>query len=240
MRGICRYRVEENYKGKINGVNVTEWWDWKQRIERASLLCLENQDGAASVSHKTGNPISLGYSIMQPIISEMTTCDVDKEIIQQLKKAEQLFDKEKGIDYELEHYEFEKRFLKLTYEYRREIMTLNLYINFVDGKVYFIDEDENILGASKLENNAYRNFIRSYISCFEQIVDYNLFELKEDSLAFLRRFEEYGTLRTFLRIGLFSFWYCFTGKSEEECYQAICGRQKQEKQYSKGFKGLIK
>lgn len=226
MRGICRYRVEEKYKGKINGVNVTEWWDWKQRIERASLLCLENHDGAVSVSHKTGNPISLGYSIMQPIISEMTTCDVDKEIIQQLKKAEQLFDKEKGIDYELEHYEFEKRFLKLTYEYRRKIMTLNLYIDFVGGNVYFIDENENILGASKLENNEYRNFICSYISCFEQIVDYNMLESIKDYDAFFAKLDNIGSFRMALRtIGL-CFMYCFTGRSEEECYKAICGRQK--------------
>ena len=229
MRCFCRYRIEENYKGKINGVNVTEWRDWKQRIQRASLLCLENQDGIIFLSAKTGNPISLGNSIILPIISELTTGDVDKEIIQQLKKTEQLFDKEKDINYELEHYDFEKRFLKLIYEYRDNEMILNLYINFVNGNVYFIDEDENVIATSTLENDEYRKFIYSYISYFEQIVDYNLSESKEDTVALLHRFEEYGSFRTFLRIGFYSFWYCFTGKSEEECYKAICGRQKKIK-----------
>lgn len=226
MRGICRYRVEENYKGKINGVNVTEWWDWKQRIECASLLCLENQDGNVSISHKKGNPISLGYSIMQPIISEMTTCDVDKEIIQQLKKAEQLFDKEQGIDYELEHYDFEKRFLKLIYEYRNTEMILNLYVDFVGGNVYFFDENENVIATSILENNEYRNFIHSYICCFQQVVDYNMCEAIKDYDAFFAKLDNIGSFRMALRtIGL-GFLYCFTGRNEEECYKAICGRQK--------------
>lgn len=224
MRGIYRYLIEENYKGKTNTVHVTEWWN--EDIKMAHLLCCENESGVVSVSHKTGNPISLGYSIMQPIISKMTTCDVDKEIVQQLKKAEQLFDKGKGINYELEHYNFEKRFLKLIYEYRNTEMILNLYVDFVNGFVYFIDENENVIASSTLENNEYRNFIHSYICCFQQVVDYNMCEAIKDYDAFFAKLDNIGSFRMALRtIGL-GFLYCFTGRSEEECYRAICGRQK--------------
>ncbi len=224
MRGIYRYRIEENYKGKTNTVHVTEWWN--EDIKRAGLLCFENKSGVVPIGHKKGNSISLGYSIMQPIISEFTTCDVDKEIIQQLKKAEQLFDKEKGIDYKLEHYDFEKRFLKLIYEYRNTEMILNLYVDFVSGFVHFIDENENVIASSTLENNEYRKFIHSYIYYFQQVVDYNMCESIKDCDAFFAKLDNIGSFRMALRtIGL-CFMYCFTGRSEEECYRAICGRQK--------------
>lgn len=232
--GLIRYQIEENYKGKTNSVSVTEFWDWEKRIQSANFHCLENNDGFVGISYKTGTPVAYKYGIIQPIISELTTCDVDKKIIQQLKKAEQLFDKENDLNYELEHYDFEKRFLKLIYEYRNEKIFLNLYINFVNRNVYFIDEDENVIATATLENDEYRKFIYSYISYFERIVDYNISESIEDAAAFLRRFDE-NSFRFFLRCGFYSLWYCLTGRSEEECYKAICGRNKQEKQYSKRF-----
>ena len=228
MRGIYRYRVSEIYKGKTNEVNVIERWNWERGIESASLFCSENHDGSVSASHVTGDPISLGYSIVLPIISRLTTRDVDKKIIQQLKKAEQLFDKEKGIDYELQHYDFEKRFLRLTYKYRAETMTLNLYIDYVNDFVYFIDENGNIVATSTLENGEYRKFIHSYASYFEQAVDYKISEAKMDSIAFLQQIEEKGFLRIFLKTGFYCAWYCLTGRSEVECSKAICGRQKQK------------
>ena len=224
MRGIYKYQIEEKYKGKTITVRATEWWN--EDIKRVGLLCLENESGVVPLGHKKDNPISLGHSIMQPIASELTISEVDKGIIEELKKAEQLFDKEKGINYELEHYDFEKRFLKLTYEYRRELMTLNLYINFVDGNVYFIDENEDIIGISALENDEYRNFIHSYICYFQQVVDYNIREGIKDYDAFFAKLDNIGSFRMALgTIGL-SFMYCITGRSEEECYKAICGRQK--------------
>lgn len=162
------------------------------------------------------------------IITELTHSDSNKDFIQGLKKKEQLFDAVHNIFYDLEHYNFEKRFLKLIFDHQNETMTLNMYIDFVNGFVYFIDEDENIIEVSTLENGEYREFIHSYVSCFEQTVDYKNSESKMDSIAFLQQIEEQGFLRIFLKLGFFCFWYCFTGRSEEECFKAICGRQKQK------------
>lgn len=108
------------------------------------------------------------------IFRESTYCDLDEKVIQKLNKREQLFDAVNHVYYDLEHYNFEKRFLKLVYKYKETEMILNLYINFVNGIVYFIDENENVIATSTLENDEYREFIYSYISYFEQIVDYNV------------------------------------------------------------------
>ena len=107
------------------------------------------------------------------IFRESTYCDLDEKVIQKLNKREQLFDAVNHVYYDLEHYNFEKRFLKLVYKYKETEMILNLYINFVNRIVYFIDENENVIASSTLENNEYRNFIHSYIchrsKCFKSM-----------------------------------------------------------------------
>ena len=52
---------------------------------------------------------------------------------------------------------------------------------------------------------------------YNRIKDYDAFFAELDNIGSFRM-----TLRT---LGL-SFLYCFTGRSEEECYRALCGRQK--------------
>lgn len=110
------------------------------------------------------------------IFGELTYCDLDEKVIQKLNKREQLFDAVNHVYYDLEHYNFEKRFLKFIYEYRNTEMILNLYVDFVSGFVYFIDENENVIASSTLENNEYRKFIHSYIYYFQQVVDHNMCE----------------------------------------------------------------
>ena len=136
------YQILEHYKGQDICINVLETWN--------------KYEGIKSSVFRPGDLIH--RSVGKP----------DKIILKDLIDDERKICESKDTQY----YEPSKRMLKIVFKYDCQEMFIFMYVNFIDGTVYFIDSNEKVISNCSINDDSYRNFLSMLYDSFKEKIDF--------------------------------------------------------------------
>lgn len=136
-----KYKVTEEYLGKIIEVNVSEYWS-SEGIESADISCPKYNLIFTGISHKIGNYRPCEYGgVIGEVIKRLSVDDVYDAIFKEIYIAEKSIARSKKEEYD----NFKTtRYLTVLVQYENQEIPVQLMLKAGDTKVWIIRLDSLI------------------------------------------------------------------------------------------------